>query len=161
MTTTIFIPINERNAKRNLIEEISEVVFGNEEQANFAEEFVPVRCRVPNPKTTFFTNFLIKGPRLLWAIQYNGKTVGFILIGDSPHNNAIGFSINSEYSNKKITSDAFEMIRHHGEIAYPLYGYTSTRNVSAQRFMEKVGFLRQPNTVDFCGEDSFQYKLER
>jgi RimJ/RimL family protein N-acetyltransferase len=161
MTSVIFIPRTDRNTKRALINEISEAVFGTDEQSYFSEEFVPVRCRVPEPKVQVFSNFLINQAKLLWAVQFDGKTVGFILISDLPHSNSVGFSIHSDYARKGICSTAFDLIRNAPEILFPLYGATSTRNVNAQLFMEKQGFEREANTFDFCGEESFKYRLDR
>jgi RimJ/RimL family protein N-acetyltransferase len=160
MTTTIFIEKSQRLANRNLINEIANSVFGSEEKAAFSEEFVPVRCRVPKPKSEQFANYLLNSPRLLWAIQFNKTTVGFILIGDMPHRNAMGISINHEYYRKGVASEAFSQIKSHSEISYPVFGYTSVRNINAQRFMESIGFKREPENIDFCGENSYKYKLE-
>lgn len=160
MTTTIFLEKSQRFENKNLINEIANSVFGSEELAAFSEEFVPVRCRVPKPKSEHFANFILNSPRLLWAIQYNSITVGFILIGDMPHRNSMGISINSEYSNKGVASQAFNQIKSHPEISYPVYGYTSVRNINAQRFMDSIGFKREPENINFCGENSFKYKLE-
>ena len=161
MTTTIFIERSLRHIPANgiLINEIANSVFGSVEQSAFSEEFIPVRCRVPNPKSEHFANFLLNSPRLLWAIQYNSTTVGFILIGDIPHRNAIGISINSEYSSKGIALEAFNQIKSHPEICFPLFGYTSIRNINAQKFMERIGFKRELENIVFCGENSYKYRF--
>jgi RimJ/RimL family protein N-acetyltransferase len=160
MTTTIFIEKSQRLVNKSIINEIANSVFGTDVQAAFSEEFVPMRCRVPNPKSVHFANFISNSPKLLWAIQYNKITVGFIIIGDMPHSNAMGIIINSEYSGKGIASEAFNQIRTHPEICYPIFGYTSIRNINAQKFMERIGFKREPENIDFCGENSYKYKLE-
>ena len=160
MTTTIFIEKSQRFANRNLINEIANSVFGSDEKAAFSEEFVPVRCRVPYPKSEQFANYLLNSPRLLWAIQYDNTTVGFILIGDIPHRNAMGISINHKYSRRGVASEAFSQIKSHPEISYPVFGYTSVRNINAQKFMESIGFKREPENIDFCGENSYKYILE-
>ena len=77
-----------------------------------------------------------------------------------PHRNAMGISINSEYSRKGVATEAFNQIKSHPEISYPVFGNTSVRNINAQRFMERIGFKREPETIDFCGENSFKYKFE-
>lgn len=160
MTTTIFIARNERIENKILITEIADSVFGTVEQSTFSEEFVPLRCRVPSPKSQNFERFLFNVPKLLWAIQYENRTVGFILIQDMPHRNAMGISINSEYSGKGVATEAFNQIKSHLEISFPVFGYTSVRNKNAQRFMERIGFKKEPENIDFCGENSFKYKLE-
>jgi RimJ/RimL family protein N-acetyltransferase len=159
MTNSIFIEKSQRFANQNLINEIADSVFGSSEQAAFSEEFVPEGCRVPNPKSQNFARFLLNVPKLLWAIRYENRTVGFILIQDMPHRNAMGIIINSVYSKKGIALEAFNQIKSHPEIIYPIFGYTSIRNINAQRFMERLGFEREPENIDFCGENSFKYKL--
>ena len=42
----------------------------------------------------------------------------------------------------------------------PVFAYTSVRNINAQKFMERIGFKREPEKIDFCGEKSFKYKLD-
>jgi RimJ/RimL family protein N-acetyltransferase len=160
MTTTIFIEKNQRIANKNLINEIADSVYGSIEQAAYSEEFIPERGRVQIPKNKIFANFLLSSPKLLWAIQYDNTTVGFILIGDMPHHNAMGISINSEYSRKGIATEAFNQIKTHPEISYPVFGYTSVRNVNAQGFLERIGFIKEPGKINFLGEISLKYKIE-
>ncbi|GAA4074104.1 hypothetical protein GCM10022389_19560 [Flavobacterium cheonanense] len=160
MTSVLFIPRTDRNTKRALINEIAEAVFGTAEQSAFSEEFVPVGGRVPAPKKENFANFLINVPELLWAVQYNEKTIGFILIFNIPDPSSIGFSINSNFANKGIATDAFTLVRHSTLIKYPIFGSTSTRNTIAQHFMLKQGFVQLPQSFNFCGEESFKYRLD-
>lgn len=160
MITTVLIERHQRFANQNLIDDIANAVFGNVEQANFSEEFVPEAGRVPNPKKRNFANFLLNGPKLLWAIQYDDKTVGFIIIQDMPYPNAVGISINSDYSGKGIASEAFKQIKSNSRVVFPLFGYTSVRNIKAQSLMEKLGFVKQSEEINFCGENSVKYKLE-
>jgi len=161
MTTIIFIEKNQRNSKKIIINEIADAVFGSEEQIAFSDEFVPLGGRVPNPKSQNFARYLLNVPRLLWAVKYENITVGFILIHDQPHQNAMGISINSNYSRRGIATEAFNLIKNQLEMTYPVFGYTSIRNISAQRFMEKIGFINQNENINFCGEDSFKYKFEK
>lgn len=160
MTTTIFIPLNERREHFPLLTEIAEACFGDNDKVNFSEEFVPPRGKVPAPKADNFVRFLVSDPKLLWAIQYNGKTVGFILISDIPHNNSIGFGIDVNYAGKGIVPEAFNQIKCNEKIQYPLEGYTSQENTRANKLMIKLGF-KLLGQVNFMGEKSNHYIKEK
>jgi hypothetical protein len=150
MTTTIFIPKSERRNHTALIKEVAEACFGNDEKANFMEEFVPEGGRVPGLKTQSFAEYLINFPKLLWVIQFDGKTVGFITVSDLPHPNAVGFGIDVEYSGKGIVAEAFEQVKCSEQIKYPLFGYTSENNEKAVKLMEKL-------EIDYKGEPSLKF----
>jgi RimJ/RimL family protein N-acetyltransferase len=156
MTTTIFIPLNERRNHFPLLSEIAEACFGDNDKANFSEEFVPPGGKVPAPKAENFVRFLGSRPKLLWAIQHNAKTVGFILISDIPYQNSIGFGIDVNYAGKGIVTEAFNQIKCHEQIIYPLYGYTSVNNTRANNLLTKLGFELN-GEVNFLGEHSFKY----
>jgi RimJ/RimL family protein N-acetyltransferase len=134
-------------------------VFENIEQTEFMEEFVPVGARVPAPKITNFSLFLRNTPRLLWAIQENNITVGFIFVLNNANRDTIGIGINKQYANNGVATRAFNLIRNHQELNYPLTGATSERNVAAQKLMERLGFEKEPTTFNFYGETSYRYTL--
>jgi hypothetical protein len=156
MTTTIFIPKSERRNHTALIKEVAEACFGNDVKANFMEEFVPKGGRVPGLKTQSFAGFLLNAPELLWAIQFDGQTVGFITVSDLPHLNAIGFGIDVEYSGKGIVAEAFEQVKCSEQIKYPLFGYTSENNEKAVKLLEKLGFEKD-GKIDYEGEPSLKF----
>jgi hypothetical protein len=156
----IFIPKNERNNHRNTLHEIAVAIYGTPEKAGFAEEFIPPGGIVPHVKVDNFKNYLEYGPNLLWAVRHDEKVVGFILIGDMPHNNAIGFSIDMSYANQGISSAAFQLIINNPAIRYPLNAFTSCRNVSSRRFLEKNNFYLVSNNNDFNGENSCHYGFD-
>jgi RimJ/RimL family protein N-acetyltransferase len=162
MVSVVLIDRAQRHAMRHLIEEIAEAIYGNPNEIAFAEEFIPLGGRVPLPKTNNFVNFLVKYPELLWAVKYDDKTVGFILIGDLPiQTNSAGFSINSQYANKGIVTEAFKLILSAPTpIQLPLYASTSTRNINAQKLLEKLNFVKIDGVFVFLGESSFKYKLD-
>lgn len=160
MTNVIFIPRTDRNTNRVLINEIAEAVFGTSEQSDFSEAFVPIGGKVPSPKKENFARFLINTPELLWAVQYNEKTVGFILIFNIPDPSSIGFSINSKFAHKGIATAAFNLVRYSTLIKYPIFGSTSARNTIARNFMLKQGFVQEPLPFNFCGEESFKFRLD-
>ena len=62
--------INRENRpeKRSVLESVSKAIFGSQTEIEFSEQFVPRAGRVPNPKVSNFTNFLINVPNCLWII---------------------------------------------------------------------------------------------
>ena len=156
---THFIPLNERNEQKALINQIGNVVFGTIESAKFAEEFIPEGGRLPSPKSQNFSKFLINYPTCLWAV-YTDMTksalAGFILISNLPHDNAIGFGLNPEFKGKGLMSRAWEEIKTNECVKFPLNAYTSVRNKGAISFLEKNGFNFKEN-INFIGEDSVHY----
>jgi RimJ/RimL family protein N-acetyltransferase len=156
----IFIPRHERNSHRNTLNEIALAIYGTPEKIIFSEEFIPPGGRVPGDKVRNFSNYLVTGPNLLWAVKFHDKVVGFILIGDKPYHNAIGFSIDKNYAYQGIASAAFNLIRNNPYIQLPLNGYTSTRNISAKRFLEKNDFKLIASNINFKGEMSDHYRFE-
>lgn len=154
--TVDFIPKNERRNKIGILQQISNSVFGDKQEIEFSELYIPISGRVPNPKSENFTNFLIHGPNLLWAVKEGDIVIGFILIADLPHDNSIGFSINSNYANRGIMKRAWEEICNSPDVRYPLYGGTSQNNVSANKLLLSCGFeLHEEFT--YLGEPSFRY----
>jgi len=99
----------------------------------------------------------------LWAIKYDGVTVGLFSISDIPNNpvftNAVGFSIDINYAGKGIMTEAFKLILKEKFIKYPLYGYTSERNISAQKLMLRLGF-EETRRFTYMGMSTIGYALE-
>jgi hypothetical protein len=157
MTTIEFIPKEKRRLQSELVLQISNAVFGDIDKISFSERFVPLMARVPEPKVQNFSNFLINFPKHLWAIRYNNIVVGFILISDNPHNNSIGFGIDIHYTRLNISYNAWQLIKSDILIKYPLNAYTSQKNVCANNFLTKIGFLKTDDTINFMGEPSFKY----
>lgn len=157
MKTTIeFLPKEDRQSYTNVIESISQAVFGDAEKINFMEEFIPINGKVPNPKVLRFSNYLLNHIKLLWAIRYDNEIVGFISIDDLPHFNAIGFGINIHFAKKRIITTAWELAKSSDKINYPLYAYTSQRNIAANTFLLRNGFNFECE-LDFEGEPSNKY----
>jgi RimJ/RimL family protein N-acetyltransferase len=153
----VHIPQASRQSSQELIHSIAEAVFGTREEALFAEAFVPSGGRVPEPKVRNFAMFLMRGPRLLWAIKFNSAVVGFILVSDMPFPNALGMRINSKYAGKGIMTKALKEVLTSKQLHFPLHGYTSIRNVPAQRLLEIVGFQKDSTPVSFLGESSIHF----
>jgi hypothetical protein len=151
-----FIPRNERRNKIDIVKQISNAVFGEISEIEFSELFIPKGGRVPNPKVENFANLIIHGPNCLWAIKEVDSIVGFVLIADLPHENSIGFSINSNYANQGIMRTAWKEICSNPAIRYPLYGSTSQNNVSAKKLLLSCGF-ELDNEFSYSGELSFKY----
>lgn len=151
--------INQENRteKKNILESVSKAIFGSQIESEFSEQFVPSRFRVPNPKVSNFTSFLMNGPKCFWVIYHEETIVGFILISDRPHKNSIGFSINSEFAQKGIISSAWELIKSSPCINYPLYAKTSKRNIPSLRLLEKLGFRNINEDFLFGDEPSFTF----
>jgi RimJ/RimL family protein N-acetyltransferase len=156
----IFIPSHERNRHRNTLNEIALAIYGSPEKIIFSEEFIPPGGRVPGDKVSNFSDYLVYGPNLLWAVKFHDKVVGFILIGNQPHPNSIGFSIDKNYAHQGIASAAFNLIRNNPLIKLPLNGYTSSRNIGAKRFLEKNDFKLIASNINFMGEMSDHYKFD-
>jgi hypothetical protein len=161
-TEVVFIPLGQRDQHRQLIQEIARAIYGTPKEVAFAETYIPLGGRVPgrNPaeKQNNFARYLFNGPRLLWAIQEDGQTVGFVMIG-MPHPqslNTIGFSINSHYARRGILGRAFDLIRQDTAIAYPLFAETSEWNIPAQKLLLSKGFTEVKRFV-FFGEPSIRY----
>jgi len=132
--------------------------FGNDEQVQFIEEYIPARGRVPEPKVANFEGFLLRATKHLWAIYENdaqNSVVGFVLIADIPHQNSIGFGIEVNYARQGIMRKAWEEIEPQLVeigVPFPLNGYTSARNEAANAFMTAIGFILQEGEIDFEGE---------
>jgi RimJ/RimL family protein N-acetyltransferase len=156
----IFIPRHERNMHRNTLHEIAVAIYGTPEKTLFAEEFIPPGGRVPHEKVTSFTNYLEYGPNLLWAVRHDEQVVGFILIGDRPNHNSIGFSIDKAYAYQGVATAAFQLISNNPAIRYPLNAFTSCRNTASRRFLEKNNFYLVSDDIDFLGEGSCHYRID-
>jgi len=100
----------------------------------------------------------------LWAIKYDGVTVGLFTISNIPNypvfTNAVGFSIDINYAGKGIMTEAFKLILKEGVIEYPLYGYTSEHNNSAQKLMLRLGF-KEKERFKFMDMPTIGYVLEK
>ena len=156
---TQFIPLEDRQQQRALINAIAEAVYGTAEDAAFSEEFVPPGGRVPSNKVTNFAIFLARTPTCLWALfedDTQQKVIGFILIANVPHSNSIGFGLNKSYARNGLMKKAWEEIKNDQCITLPLNGYTSIRNTSAIAFLEACGFVKNGIT-NFMGEDSYWF----
>lgn len=156
----IFIPIAHRRSSQDIIPEIFQAIFGSVDEVSFAETFVPLTGRVPEPRARNFTNYLMNAPRLLWGIRVNGETVGFILVSDRPFQNALGMSINSRFAGRGIMAQALNKVLASKELVYPIYGYTSERNTPARSLLERAGFEKDDKPVSFLGESSIRYALK-
>jgi RimJ/RimL family protein N-acetyltransferase len=154
--------INRENRieKRETLELVSNAIFGSQSESEFSEKFVPNTGRVPNPKVSNFTTFLIKFPKCLWVVYFDEIVVGFILISDLPHPNSIGFSINSKFSRMGIISSAWELIKSSPCIQYPLYACTSQRNIAALKLLVKLGFRNTNENFMFGDESSYKFILD-
>lgn len=162
MAITKFINLNERQQESLLINQIATAVYGTPEDTAFMEEFIPPRGRVPELKIPNFSGFLTSYPTCLWAVfsdDLQKEVVGFILIANKPHPNAIGFGIKKAFSRKGIMHKAWEEIKTQPCINYPLYGYTSKRNTAAIDFMESCGFDKN-GVINFMGEDSLGFEFK-
>ena len=116
MALTQFIPKEERQHQGTLINAMAQAVYGTAEDAAFTEEFVPPAGRVPAPKVASFAGFMQRAPQCLWAVYSDdsqSEVVGFILIGNQPHPNAIGFGIKKSFAGKGIMRKAWEEIKTH------------------------------------------------
>jgi hypothetical protein len=153
--------INQENRieKRATLELVSKAIFGSQSESEFSEKNVPNIGKVPNPKVTNFTTYLIKYPKCLWVVYYEETVVGFILISDYPPLNSIGFSINSNFSRKGIISSAWALIKSSPCIQLPLYAHTSKRNIVAQKLLKKLGFRITGESM-FGDEPCFDFILD-
>ena len=158
MTSIEFLPREDRHSYSDVIDLIAAAVFGDQEKINFMEEFLPITNRIRDPKDLRFSNYLHSNYKLLWAIRYNDEIVGFISIDDFPHFNSIGFGINVNFAKKGIVSAAWQLAKSFEQINYPLYAGTSQRNIPANKFLEKNGFIFECE-LDFQGEPSNKYVI--
>ncbi len=162
MPLTQFIPREERQQQSALIHAMAQAVYGTAEDAAFTEEFVPPGGRVPENKVTNFARFMSSAPTCLWALfedDTQQNVVGFVLIANVPHNNSIGFGIKKAYARQGLMKKAWEEIKNHPCINYPLNGFTSKRNNGAIAFMEACGFEKNGET-NFSGEDSWWFVMK-
>ena len=149
-----------RSEKRNILESVSNAIFGSQTESEFSEQFVPSTYKVPNPKGSNFTTYLINVPKCFWVVYYEDTIVGFVLISDLPHKNSIGFSINSKFAQKGIISSAWELIKSSPCINYPLYARTSQRNFASLKLLEKLGFRNTNEDFLFGDVPSFTFILD-
>ena len=158
-----FIPQGRRE---DAAEGIALAVFGTPEAAAFSEAFVPLRARAPHPKARHFAQFLSRHARLLWCVysdEQHSEVAGFILIGDLPHPNAIGFGLAPQFAGRGLMTRAWTEILASDSsslIRYPLNAYTSARNAAALGLLERLGFELRGN-IDFFGEPSCHYALQQ
>jgi hypothetical protein len=151
------------NRNKQEIKGIVTAFLGTEEQVEYAEQFIPEGARLPAPKAANFERYLFGGRPHLWAIYDSDDQrmiVGFILIGDAPHKNSIGFGINMNHARRGLMKRAWNEIRPHlSEIGVqsPLNAYTSERNQGAHKFLTAIGFVLQDEKLDFLGESSNRY----
>lgn len=159
---TKFISKEERTQNLVLINEIANAVYNIPEDIQFVEEYIPDGNKVPgNDKVSKFSNFLIHLPNNLWAVYENDSqqnVVGFILISNKPHKNSTGFGIKKYFSQNGIMKRAWNEIKTHASIKFPLYAHTSKRNNAAISFLKSCGFIfiRDNN---FLGEDSSEFEF--
>jgi L-amino acid N-acyltransferase YncA len=130
----------------NILNKIIFAVNGDERKEEYNTRFnvAPIRGRTIEERGNKLKDFLKSSyVTQLWAIKYDGEVVGFFSISNIPNNpvgaNAVGFSINIDYAGKGIMTEAFKLILEE-DIKYPLYGYTSEYNNSAQKLMLRLGF---------------------
>jgi hypothetical protein len=160
MVTVELINHENRFEKKSVLEAVSNVIFGSQIESEFSEKYVPSMFRVPNPKVSNFTKFLINVPKCFWVVYYEETIVGFVLISDSPHPNSIGFSINSKFAQKGVISAAWDLIKSSPCINYPLYARTSQRNFAAMKLLDKLGFRNTNENFLFGDEPSFKLILD-
>ena len=156
-----FIPKKEREAHKDIILGLANVIYGCEEQISFTEAFIPFNGRVPSPKASNFANYLIRYPNLLWVIKFKGEAIGFIIVSNLPFKNSFGVSINRNFARQGFIQKAFNIIKYSKEINYPLFAYTSIRNVPAKNLLIKLGFDLTDEKVQFMGEDSCKFELAK
>jgi RimJ/RimL family protein N-acetyltransferase len=166
MTTIQHIPQNQRRQQLALINQVAEAVYDSDDQKAFINAYVPRWAQAPN--AAVLANYFNAGCSYLWAVLEDEKPVAFILINRNPighgqNPNSVGFGINREYDGQGIMTRAFQLIeRQHGPgsaypLQYPLWAYTSQRNLASHRLLEKCGFERTDQAIDFHGEPSFEY----
>lgn len=160
MPLTQFIN-KEHQQQISLIKAIALAVYGTSEDAAFMEDFVPPGARVPGNKVINFATFIARTPTCLWALfedETQQNVVGFVLIANVPHANSIGFGIKKAHARKGLMTKAWEEIKKHPCITYPLHGATSKRNRAAIAFMEVCGFKKN-GEINFMGEDSWRFVI--
>jgi predicted acetyltransferase len=161
MVKVEFISIENRIKKRKVIETVSNAIFGSTIEIEFSEQFIPSRGKVPIPKVSNFTTYLINVPKYFWVVYYEEIIVGFVLISDFPHQNSIGFGINYKFAQMGIISSAWELIKFNQCIEYPLYAITSKRNTAALNLLKKLGFQYTNKNILFGNELSLKYILNQ
>lgn len=156
-----------KNSHPNEVAEIAIACFGTNEQACFMEKFIPEGAKIPVPKAANFEKFLSNEVKHLWAVYdgaINNKIVGFILISDIFHPNALGVGMNVDHAKKGLMRQAWEEIEPHFSevsVTLPLNGYTSCRNRAANAFMLGIGFALMREQLDFMREPSNHYSYEQ
>jgi predicted acetyltransferase len=149
----------------NILNKIIFAVNGDERKEDYNTRFnvAPIRGRTIEERGNKLKDFLKSSyVTQLWAIKYDGEAVGFFSISNIPNNpvgaNAAGFSINIDYAGKGIMTEAFKLILEEEVIKYPLYGYTSEYNNSAQKLMLRLGF-EETRRFTYEGMPTIGYSL--
>jgi ribosomal protein S18 acetylase RimI-like enzyme len=145
---------------------IAEAVFGTTELAEFTEEFIPLRGRVPSPKVENFASYLNRVVKDLFAILNpnsgnNEEIIGFILLSDTPYKQALSIGLNKNFVGKGIAKTALlfalENLKKSG-IELPIYAYTSKENISALGLLTSVDFRFISELNDFMGlQNMYKY----
>lgn len=145
---------------QDLANRIGNAVFTTADDFAFIHEYVPMGARVPSAMA--FANFAATNTRSLAGVIDDDQMVGFILISDTPHRNAIGFGIKRDFANQGIMTEALRLFfdsngNENNEIIFPLNAYTSVRNTASQRLLERSGFERSEGDSNFAGERTCRY----
>lgn len=153
-----YLPRSTRSQNREIVGEIAAAIHASDAQSEYTELHMPdfVRKMGSNfeDKRRGFFGMLMDQPRDLWAVKFEGKVVGFILIINPDGRDRIGFGINSKFAGKGILLKAFNQIK--DDLRYPLYGETSVDNIASQKLMIKMGFEKE-REIMFAGLPSYRF----
>lgn len=161
MVTILCIHRQEFMSHEREISELAFCIYGTNESALFNEKYFPPEGRVPGlgPKRVeHFKQYLLHHPRCIVIVYVDGHCAGFVIHIDQPFPNSVGFGLHPDYAQQGVMSQAWALIIIHCTcFQFPLYAYTSIRNVPANKFLLKNGFTLTNNHHSFFGESSNKY----
>lgn len=140
-----YISDKDITTKNKFVNSISNAIYETTEDAEFNDAFVPVQARPPQNQTTNFSRFLLNGTKALWSIHTSSEKneddiIGFILIADLPHKNAIGFGLKKEFSNRGIMKKACKEVLASENVIFPINAYTAAINESSIKLLSHLDF---------------------
>ncbi len=126
---------------------IANALYGDQQRIDFSERYLPENQKFENPKVLDAAKYLFEDDSIIhfWSVMddSSAKEIGYILITNLPHHNAIGYSIDVNYANQGIMKKALKsMLNQIVElnIKLPLHVYTNKNNLPSIKLLKSLKF---------------------
>ena len=126
---------------------IANALYGDQQRLEFSEKYLPFSERFVDPKVEDLASYLFNDDSIkhFWAVlDYESNVeIGYILITNLPHYNAIGYSIDVNYSNKGVMKKALRLVLDEileRQIQMPLNVYTDINNAASINLLDALHF---------------------